>query len=594
MGYAGGYFEGRTYFTPGTRGKFKAKADAQGSNIDWNTQVLIGPADNGFYVNDPTLTFEEKVMRFTAFADAKTALGTGIAVDAIRGIFSPSKDARFSSGPQLLKFLCISPNVKAQALFTNTGTGTYSLKAGIPGINGNNIRMKVISPDSISIGDGSTNPTTISGLDKIDLNVKYIGNGTTCQLALSTTTLTVTLLGASDGSLPFTVNLAETPTIGELIKRINSKQGYVATLKTQPDLLCANFDSIVTPISIIGLGVDIKSTLFRQDNFINNSGLASLVITGNRFPLIATAAFVYLTGGAVGVWTNTDYINAIEFSKQVSGLYRNVCSNNTAVAAALADCVSYMNSPDGESETFGGAGADQTLALDARIDQGKAVDSEYMVYGVSPIKNYLSDGLTQFTYDGWYLAALHNACKAATNPRETVTYKDLNIILCPEIYSKDEKDRMVQGGVLFVDKKANDGAWKVNFALTTYQAANQIYNQASTITTALAMVNHLRNALTARFLGEVPTDPTTEGTTFTDADIRVFVDSVFKDDFIKKYGWLSKNIYTGEAAFDENYSIRRDGDKIYFIFPDGKIVSPINMMFFLLNLSTISGTTTGA
>ena len=593
MGYAGAFFQGRNYFTPGSRGKFIAKPDPSGPNIDWNTLVLIGPADNGFNCNDAALTFEERVMTFSDFTTAKEVLGTGVLVDALRGVFSPSKDTRFALGPQVVKVLQIAPNVSAFANFVNTGTGNHVLRAAIPGVKGNNIRMRVVSPDSISITDGVGLPSTITNLDIVDLQISYIGNGTTAQLTYNGTTLSVALLGATDGSTPLSIPIVETPNLGDLIKRINSRQDYIATLRSQPDLLTSNLDYVVSPISIIG-GLNMKSTLWRQETFIRNTGYAKLSVVGNRLPLVATANFVYLTGGVSGVWTNTDYINAIEFSKNVSGLYRNVCSNSISVANALADCVIYMVSPDGNSETFGGAGSDNTLSLQSRIDQGKSLDSEYMVYGVSPIQNKKSDGLTSTVYDGWYLALLHNACKAATNPREAVTYKDLNIEGCPEIYSKLEKDSMVQAGVLFVDRKANNGPWKINFALTTYQASNQILNQASTVTTALAMVNHLRNSLDQRFLAEVPTDPTTEGSTFTDADIRVYVDSIFKDDFIKRYGWLSRNIYTGEPAFDPNYTITRDGDKIYFNFPDGKIVSPINFFFSLLNLSTIRGTSTGA
>jgi hypothetical protein len=95
------------------------------------------------------------------------------------------------------------------------------------------------------------------------------------------------------------------------------------------------------------------------------------------------------------------------------------------------------------------------------------------------------------------------------------------------------------------------------------------------------------------YLGEVPTDPDAQGSALTDADIRTEINNRFKYVYVQQYGWLTRNIYTGESAFNENYTIRRDGDALFFIFPDGKVVSPINFMMFLMNLDVVRGSSNG-
>ncbi|EMN90609.1 hypothetical protein LEP1GSC108_3346 [Leptospira weilii str. UI 13098] len=191
------------------------------------------------------------------------------------------------------------------------------------------------------------------------------------------------------------------------------------------------------------------------------------------------------------------------------------------------------------------------------------------------------------------LAILHNAIKASGNVRETATYKDLNIVDAPEILTKTQIKKVLRAGGLVVTRKPNNGPFKIEFAITSYQTENLIKNQASTVCTALALVKDFREWLNVTFTGEVPTDPNALGTNLTDADIRTAVTQRFRNVYISQYGWLTRNIYTGEDAFDENFDIRRDGDVIYFAFPNGTIVTPINFMFFLLQLDVVRGVSRG-
>jgi hypothetical protein len=216
-----------------------------------------------------------------------------------------------------------------------------------------------------------------------------------------------------------------------------------------------------------------------------------------------------------------------------------------------------------------------------------------MVYGVSPVKMFRADGVTEKTYPGWMLAVLHNAIKASNNVREAAHHKDLNIIDAPEILSNTQIKNALLHGCLAVDRKPNNGPFKIILDVTTYNKTNTILNKASSVCLALALNKDLRESLDNEFTGEVPTDPRARATQLTDADVRTFIEDKFDIDYVQNFGWLTQNVYTGEDAWNRNFSIQRDGNVWYFIFPDGKIVTSIDYMFHLLNLDVVRGVSTG-
>jgi hypothetical protein len=574
MGFSGAYFDGRVYFRPGARGKFKSKELKRGASLDVNTLILIGASTNGYNCNDPTLPKSKRVMEFTNLQEAKETLGSGDLLDAVKGAFSPSKDQRFAIGPTLIKCLNIADNIQAEVVKDG-----HTIKAMVPGTNGNKIRFKVISPTEIVITDG-VETYKQSNLVQDDLSIQYTGDSSTATITITSTNITVTLAGdQTDGSLGFDLPVSEYPTLFDLVEKISSLTGYAVSVKSKPDFLTADLDYI-TGINIKTLA-NLKGTFYRQKSFLESTGLVEIENTTNT-PFTADAVYVYLANGSTGIWTNTDYIDAIEFSKNVSGLYRNVCTNNIAVAQALSECLNFMNSPDGSSETFGGAGCSTALLFEERLDLAKSINNEYMVYGISPVKAYGFDGVTEKTFDGWYLAILHNACKAATNPREAISQKALNIIESPEILSHSQAIKAIQTGVLHTKQDDSTKSWVIEFALTTFQKSDRILTQASYVCTALAMSKDFRESLQI-YTSEI----------VDDGDLRVFVDSKLRE-YETKFGYISPNIYTGEPAADLNYTIERDGDIVYFIFPDVKLTSPINFFFHIFNLSLPKGTSTGA
>ncbi|KAA1292983.1 hypothetical protein C4X99_03760 [Leptospira interrogans serovar Geyaweera] len=589
-------FLGRGYIQPGARGAFRTKPQTGGISPDFTTLVLIGSADNGYFSNDSSLPISKRVLEFSGPDEARSVLGSGDLTDAVINSFSPSKDSRFANGPQTIKTLNVSRNLSASVSVLSITTGISNIiKAQVPGPKGNQIRFRITNNGTvIQVGD-KDGIVSSAPIEANEFRIQYIGNAETTNLTFDGTTLQVILSGASatDGSLNLNAPVKDYETISELVAYINSQSGYSAILLSQPDRKTKTLDYISTVDAVdIKSGYTLRSLLYWQETFFLTNGLAEIELGSQRKPCADMASFSYLYGGATGTATATDFLNAIDTvfdTELIKGFYVNVCTSLETVRLYLADKLSNGNSPEGSDERFGGAGLDLARTIDQRIDDIKATNSEYLVLGFSPITRYASDRITLKTYPGWMLAVLHNAIKASGNVRETATYKDLNIVDAPEILSKTQIKKILRAGGLVVTRKPNNGPFKIEFALTSYQSENLIKNQASTVCTALALVKDFREWLNVTFTGEVPTDPNALGTNLTDADIRTAVTQRFRNVYISQFGWLTRNIYTGEDAFDENFDIRRDGDVVYFVFPNGLIVTPINFMFFLLQLDVIRG-----
>ena len=587
------YFEGKNFIIPGSRAAFRAKPQNTGVNADLNTIILIGTSANGWDCNNTTLPKDLRVMEFYSFDEAKGILGSGDLLDAIKVAFSPSRTVGFS-GVSRIKALNINPNVQASDTFQSVDVPTtHTIKAIVPGTLGNNVRVKVSSSGGIVEVGSIEGITKSSDLNISDLQIVYTGNATTANLTWDGTTFAVSLLGQTDGTLGLSTTWQATPTIGDLINYINNQNGYVATLLSSTDLLTKNLDYIVGSVTLVGaVPVILKSVLFRQMAFLVNSQLAELTPGSQKVPLADMAAFKYLKNGVTGVGVTGDYIDAIDLCESVTGFYRNVLTSTFSVATYLADHCAKMVSPEGSNETFGGAGAANTDAYATRLANAKTLNSPWMCYGVNSLVTYQADGVTEKTYDGWMLAVYHNAIKASANPRQAATNKVLNILRTDEELTPTQLINAEKSGCLTISKNPN-GEYILLHGLTTYQGNNLIYNLSQTIVTALALINDLRNSLWLEFGGRTPTDPDNLDKEFDDADIREFVDNKFDIDYIQNFGWLSRNVYTGEAAYDPNYTITRDGNVIYFNFPDGKIVSSIDYIFSLLNLDLIKGSSTG-
>lgn len=582
-------FLGQAYGAPIVASAFFAKPQPTGLGVDLNIQIIIGPADNGWHCNDATLPMDKRVMEFRTTQEADAVLGSGDLLDAIHAAKTPSQDSRFASGPVRILALNTRANAAAAAALNHAGGGQYTLRANVPGQRGNTIRIRVSDAgDTLEMMDAATQFRE-SGLARDDLSIQYTGDATTAALFFDGANLRITLAGdQTDGTADLDIEIGSTPTIRDLAERVSAQPGYQASWLSNQDLSSANLD-YQSGVDVLAAPAILRSTFWRQNSRIRAWGYCEAIEpAGGRHPLTDTPAFVYLAGGARGAETTADYLQALDLQATQNGFYLNVCSSVTAVHAKLFEVVVQGNSPRGSRERFGGCGADTTQPIADRFAAGKALNSEYLAFGASPVTLFRADGITRKTYDGWMLAVLHNAIKAGANVRETAFHKDLNILDAPEADAADV-EKATQNGCMVVDRKTT-GAFRIGYDVTTYSGTNLILNKCQLVCLALAINKDLREFLIANFQGEVPTDPRARGTVLTMTKIRQAIRNRFDRTYVQEFGWLSANEFTGEAAFDENFLLIKDqGNVLRMIMRDGKLVTSLDFIFAILNFDTIRG-----
>jgi hypothetical protein len=583
-------FLGRSYVKPGARGVVRSRPQPPELGRDFNTMIIIGEAENGTCI---TSGEDNVLMDYAKSVDAVYELKKGNLVEAISAAFSPSQDTRFL-GTQLVRAINVAKTVKAETFLETTG-GTPSapekLKviAKIPGKAGNNIRIGV-NGNSISIFDGG-DPIVLNKFVANEIKLLYTGDATKAIVSVTKELFKIDLTGQTDGSANINLQITDYPTIGDLAEKLNNTQGYSAIVLSQADNPIESLDEISSSenVDLVASGsVTLTGIASKQKKFLVSTGLVTIDDTGiARKPLkdmSGTSQKVkYLSNGSYTPATPQDYIKAIDYLafKRPQGFYVNLCTTDMSINSYFVEYLNKTNSPDGSFEKFGGTGLSKELPVQDRIDFLKSMNTAYTVCGVSPVQRFsASDPTVIKEFDGWMVAILHNAIKASANMRESATFKDLNVKGCPETLKDTDLQNLLLAGGLVVDRKPNGGAFKIVMGVTTYQKTNIIFNQASISCTALAMTKYLREALELTYTGEIPPD---------ENDVRRFVNGIFKNDFVEKFGWLTPNIYTGESAYDENFTIKRDGDVYYFEFPRGNVASPINYMFFLLELDVVRG-----
>lgn len=582
-------FLGQAYGAPIVASAFFARPQPSGLGVDLNVQIIIGPADNGWHCNDNALQMDKRVMEFRTTQEADAVLGGGDLLDAIHAAKTPSQDSRFASGPVRILALNTRANVAAAATLDHTGGGQYTLRANVPGPRGNTIRIRVADGgDTLEMMDQATQYRE-TGLAREDLSVQYVGDATTAALSFDGTRLRITLAGdQTDGTTDLEIDIESVPTIRDLAERISVQSGFQATWLSNQDLRSEHLDH-VSGLDVKTAPKILRALFWRQNSRIGAWGYCEAIEPpAGRYPLSDTPAFVYLIGGARGPETTTDYLHALDLQSTQNGFYLNVCSSVTAVHAKLFEVVVRGNSPRGSRERFGGCGADVTQPIADRYAAGKALNSEYLAFGASPVTMYRADGITEKTYDGWMLAVLHNAVKAGANVRETAFSKDLAIIDAPEADNVDVA-KAIQNGCMVVDRKTT-GAYRIAFDATTYSGTNLILNKSQLVCLALAINKDLREFLELNYQGEVPTDPRARGTVLTMTKIRKAIRDRFDRTYVREFGWLSANEFTGESAFDENFLLIKDqGNVLRLIMRDGKLVTSLDYIFSILNFDTIRG-----
>lgn len=164
----------------------------------------------------------------------------------------------------------------------------------------------------INIARSSTNTDEILEAEgQIALQIGYVG--TTATLSISGNILTTTVAGGAGANL--SINLAQYPTVADLVAFINTKAGYSASASAVAVQMKPSDLDKVTAIGICATGSEkpgrIKRSLINFKNAISQSAVADFTATEVEGLPAPMASYVFLAGGAKGATTGANIIDAL-------------------------------------------------------------------------------------------------------------------------------------------------------------------------------------------------------------------------------------------------------------------------------------------
>lgn len=585
-------FSGIKRIRPGVYGKFDSPTE-QIENLDLNTLILIGRADNGPYYGDTTIPFADRYVTVSSFNDALKILKSGELLEAVNLAQSPARDTvkpvfLFSRGPRLFKLININPNTAAEITLNSTkAANQHIIKYPVPGTYGNKIRIRKILADKKIQAASPDGQVESPRLEKKCFEITYTGNGTSAILAISSTLITVTLTGQSDGSANLSVLFSDYPRLGDAVDYINSLQGYVAAMIDVPDFLLSNLDHIEASEAVdIKTMKTVYADLYAEQQYIEGTGLGIFKTNAPvRKPLADMAVFKFFQGAVTGTPGANDLKNAVDFSAQISGMFRNILSASTSDHAYFKTACQRMIEKG--NETVGGCGGalptSETFAQ--RLQNARAL-AGYVKYGISPFNGLDLNGIKK-TYPGYMLAVLDNAISAAVSPRLSATHKYLNgIIDTPEVLSDTQiEEGIIAGGLVITQKNQNAPFW-IERSVTTEVALNAIKTDSATFAGALTAVRTIRERMEP-LVGLSTVDKNAKVQGVTEQSLLTEFEAALQ--FLVEQGYLVGSELLKIAPFDPKFKVGIDGDALY-VQMKGRSFSVINFIFFLLGLEEIKGT----
>jgi len=271
----------------------------------------------------------------------KELLGSGELYDACRFAFDPSReDPQEVRGAQ--KVIAVRANPATQGsktLLSSAPANLISLTSVSYGIQANQIAVAVATGTLLAFSKKLT-VSKFGESDEVGDNlgflpvfvIRYTGNGSSATMTITRTTLTTTLVGASDGSASLSIAFSSYNTITKLVNYINAQTGYEAVAVTnKPDAyLCQNLD-FVTAVDIKTVAGTITTADATTESITIASGLATLAAndilragTGNEY------IFIKSIGPVVGIRGYMDSTPATH-TGAAAVIFRGVFGVNQAI-----------------------------------------------------------------------------------------------------------------------------------------------------------------------------------------------------------------------------------------------------------------------
>jgi len=521
---------------------------------------------------------EDGVQTFTSedIASLIAKYKSGPIVDAARILIAPARDARVVNGASQIRVYKVNASTQASQVVPNAAPDDlFNITSANWGSDENLISVKIdagvvsASARIITVQKGTQKEILPENAYSAMLVIQYTGSAAASALTIQGNTFVVSNTGAVDDlSIPLAGK-----TLQQLVDLISSNSAYTCTttFKLASSKAAADLDPISTSTDIKTAAVTLRAQQKELLDIINGQ---SSLITASRVAdvegTIASQSKKFLTGGAKGASTNTNFQEAFDallaarcnivvplISQDASDLLTigetDPASTFTVDAVnlqAVTHCITASNTKNRSERncyvSVKRAFADsQDASLDLNSERASMLFQDVEVLG--------ADGNLSFK-DPWAASCIVAGIQAGTPVGTPATFKLINAngIDHEDYNSKTQVDLAIQNGLLPLEQ-VDSGGFRIVVQNSTYSKdANFVYNRPSVLAAADTVAFNLRAQLEAIFVGEKAKTGSAEAiknlvvsimSTFLSQEL------IVGDDTNKQLGWKDLTVtITGNTA----------------------------------------------
>jgi len=436
------FFDGRLWTTPAVMSRVDDSAMFNPNVNVGNVLAVIGRSTDGK---------PNTALSFGSPEQAKAALVSGDLVDAISRAFNASAE---TAGPLTVIGVRVNPALQASYTLLDASSGqSIVLTSTGYGKRNNQIKVKVEAATTRGLKLTTQFGTSYFSQDNIYRNaftIRYAGAQASARMTVSNTQV---ILEAPNSTVVATIELADYPTVQELVDRINAVIGFTATVNdgngNKPTLngLDAVSNQDVRTADFIAKG-DLQAAI----DWFNGVGEGYINATrpvGGTLPP-AVMPFKYLSGGSDGTVTNTEWSNAFTTLQSVDTQWV-VPLSSAADIHAMADAHCAYMSGAARRERRAICGAPLATSDAAAIALAKALNSDRT--SITHLGGYDFNAAGDLVlYEPYIVAAMIAGAFAGLNPGTPMTNKSLRLRgLERKLRNPTDTDDLIEGGVLCVE-----------------------------------------------------------------------------------------------------------------------------------------------
>ncbi len=533
-------FNGKTIRKPGAYSRSKVDNSAGAPLRATDVLMIVGESELGA-PGSVTGIMEFAAENLGALIEM---YGSGPLVDCAVAAARPSRQSGIG-GASIIKIYKTNAATQASAMLKQSASNIFQVKDSAWGVKGNDLSVIVAAGSSanqkaLSVAKvGDTTEVLGENAAQDVLNIRYIGDGTTATMTISgatqqAKTLVTTLAGdQTDGSVGLSIQL-KNYTMKTLVDYINSQVGYQANMLTvslsqksaielDPKTAENIKPALVTQRRLQREILELLNTSARIEASIQDQSVVGLIDNATTF----------LTGGAKGASTNTNFANgytaslAEDYNVLLPAVSRDAsedvadalqgftdAASSYTISAVLNAATTHLllrGDTKNRKEAMGMGGI-RKQSKTAAFAAVAALGSELMQVAIQDCLAIDAAGNERYMHPH-VLAAMAAGMRTGMPVGEPLTYKFPNAIQVGHFINPEtgldagdfnpglDFDAAIDAGVLFTEKVAGGNRWVVDN--TTYGIDDSfVYNRGSVMAAAQFVCKTLRETAELAFVGK--------------------------------------------------------------------------------------------